>query len=113
MKQTLEEAALQKYPADMDSVTIDNESITYDYHEEHRNAFIAGAQWRQEQQWINLKDALPESQSHVLIWVGKPWNTVIKVFYTSKGYWVNMEDIVLPKYFEVTHWQPLPKPPQI
>jgi Protein of unknown function (DUF551) len=61
--------------------------------------------------WISVRDNLPKEQTHVMVWVGGLVNQPIKHFYTSTGKWMNMETIVLPKYYEVEFWMPLPVSP--
>ena len=62
--------------------------------------------------WISVDDDLPKEQTYVSVWVGGSVNQPVKHFYTSKGKWMNMETIILPKYYEVRLWQPLPAPPK-
>ena len=62
-------------------------------------------------EWISVTDRLPEVRTYVLVWIGGLLNQPVKHFYTSKGKWVNLENIVLPKYYEVDFWMPIPEPP--
>ena len=57
--------------------------------------------------WISVNDDLPKSKTHVWVWIGGLVNQPVKHFYTSKGKWLNMETIILPKYYEVEFWMPL------
>lgn len=63
-------------------------------------------------EWISTTRLLPEIQTRVFVWIGGLINQPVKHYYTSKGKWVNMEKIVLPKYYEVDFWMPLPEPPK-
>jgi hypothetical protein len=62
--------------------------------------------------WVSVEERLPEIKSYAMVWIGGTVNEWIKHFYSSQGKWINMEGIVLPKYYEVTHWMPLPQPPK-
>ena len=65
--------------------------------------------------WISVKDELPESQVDVLAFVDcitESWQEVIKI-YICPEYgnftWESLDDEDFPAI--VTHWQPLPEPP--
>ena len=67
-------------------------------------------------QWISVKDRLPESEKEVLVWYRYTWGTES----TSYGFGINVRysntkqwrDGCLLKGVEVLYWQPLPEPPQ-
>lgn len=59
-----------------------------------------------QNEWISVKDRLPEARKRVLVFVKKPAN------YTS----IDTDRIVDDRWVRwgryVTHWMPLPKPPK-
>lgn len=60
------------------------------------------------QQWISVKDRLPEPGSYVLVFTNDYCD------YTAHydGYWwLSGEEPTLS--YEVTHWMPLPAPPEV
>jgi len=61
--------------------------------------------------WVRVENRLPEVGEIVLVWVGDSANTSVKHFYTSSGKWKSLEKTILPEYYIITHWQPLPTPP--
>jgi hypothetical protein len=65
-------------------------------------------------EWISVKDRLPEKQGHFLVWAPEsfPKNTehVVAEFYDDNNtFYSESSDMPMP---DVTHWQPLPAPPQ-
>lgn len=67
------------------------------------------------EQWINVKDRLPEVQKEVLIYL--PEYDIVEMaelfLYASMNLkeWVQNEDAY--KLNEVSHWMPLPEPPEV
>lgn len=59
------------------------------------------------QEWISVKDGLPEEGEDVLVYRGSGCN-VEALESVSRKYWEN--DIF--SYCRVTHWMPLPQPPK-
>lgn len=61
-----------------------------------------------EQNWISVKDRLPEEETEVLCYLGNAVGKGIVVAFRRRGDW----------YFDgwtcptVTHWMPLPQPPK-
>lgn len=61
-------------------------------------------------QWISVKDNLPEKFINVLCWYpSKNYgsNIVIDYMESDRGYFARQF-----KYGELTHWMPLPEPPK-
>lgn len=61
-------------------------------------------------QWISVKDRLPEKFINVLCWYpSKNYgsNIVIDYLESDLGYFAHQF-----KYGELTHWMPLPQPPK-
>lgn len=95
------------------------------------DAFLAGAEWQRDNpEWISVKERLPENQGEYLVYSTLDPRLSVKTFeYMGKacfcisrkptgqlanwkreaktGFYI--ESIYTP---EVTHWMPLPKPPQ-
>ena len=62
-------------------------------------------------EWVSVRNNPPIAKGGVLVWVGDPVNKPIKHFYTSRGKWICMESITMPKYYVVDYWMPLPPAP--
>lgn len=67
-------------------------------------------------QWISVKDRLPESEKEVLVWYRYTWDDAstsygfgISWWYSNSKQW---RDGCLLKGVEVLYWQPLPEPPK-
>jgi hypothetical protein len=90
----------------------------------HQLDFLAGYQAAMNSSnnsngWISVKERLPEEGLEVLIF-GKILNDISKVLgvrarfqgdQKSKYTWES-EDIHIYTQYDVTHWMPLPKPPE-
>lgn len=59
------------------------------------------------QEWISVKDRLPEKEGDYLIYATAPFNgrKFMTVMHYEKGAY-------LPIWSDTTHWMPLPKPPK-
>lgn len=59
-------------------------------------------------EWISVKDGLPEADRSVLFYIELPWIS------GKKGFCVISDgsDGIVYRYNFVTHWMPLPKPPE-
>lgn len=91
-----------KTPEEMaeEYIRYENESAYWTKH-----AFLAG--YKAAQQWISVKDRLPEEtleNAIVLVWRAS-WHDYDTVKWKSCGF-----DDVNPE--TITHWQPLPAPPK-
>ena len=61
--------------------------------------------------WISVKDRLPEVKEDVLIYDSHHCN-IFKAWYLGHIHvWFSNE--YLPQFINVTHWMPLPKPPEV
>lgn len=67
------------------------------------NRFAAGS-------WISVDDALPEEFENVIV-----ANKRGKIFDIDKAWWngSGFARCGKPNYYKVTHWMPLPKPPEV
>ena len=84
--------------------------------EDAQNAFLAGYQ-AAAPQWISVKQQMPDVHEEVLVNIIYPIEKIEKLAYRFEG--DKAEWFVLPDpqgYFWneewVTHWMPLPKPPE-
>ena len=62
------------------------------------------------QEWISVKDRLPENIANRVLVVCERSNGVFYAHY-EKPFWINLETDK-PFISTVTHWMPLPKPPK-
>ena len=64
---------------------------------------------REAQRWIPVSDS--KSLNDLDLYLVTDGEIVSVGFYTTKwGTWTSADDLLLP--FNVTHWMPLPEPPQ-
>ena len=91
----------------VDSVTIGSK-CTEDW--EAYNMAIAAL--REQPQWISVEDRLPEAFVSVLVYMPeeRPLPTVHEGYVTNNGKWY--AHFFEREPFEVTHWMPLPEPPE-
>lgn len=79
-----------------------------------REAYIQGRQdEREDQQWIKVKDCLPEPGDNVLVHI-ETGNIRMGILDTDMSTWLLYYSDGRHKLNEeifVTHWQPLPEPP--
>lgn len=67
-------------------------------------------------EWVSVKERLPEPMTEVLVEVnghrGSSWrnNHNLVAYITYGGAWLEERHGISP--LDVTHWQPLPQPPQ-
>lgn len=58
--------------------------------------------------WISVKDRLPEAKTEVLLWMkGNPYTKA----YSNYDMAVYDPEVYQPFWQYVTHWMPLPEPP--
>lgn len=62
-----------------------------------------------ENQWISIKERMPEIWTKVL--VGDVRDGFVGIWVFNGECWM-VQDYVSAKLEEVTHWMPLPKPPK-
>lgn len=68
-------------------------------------------------QWISVKDRLPEDMKPVLVFMPTKAGGLIETgILINKvwrwGHWEDLSDDEIPGHLEVTHWMPLPEPPE-
>ncbi|MBE0574193.1 DUF551 domain-containing protein [Candidatus Dojkabacteria bacterium] len=66
------------------------------------------AELEQERRWIPVSERLPDCSDRVLVRMSN-YYTVIASYFINPEYWKNDAG---SKVLNVTHWQPLPQPPQ-
>ena len=73
---------------------------------------MAIAALREQPQWISVEDRLPEAFVSVLVYMPeeRPLPTVHEGYVTNNGKWY--AHFFEREPFEVTHWMPLPEPPE-
>ena len=65
-------------------------------------------------EWISVKDRLPEKEKEVLVY----WTNTsqckrhYEIIYYTGDHWFCLDDKVRP-WIKVTHWMPLPEPPEV
>ena len=67
-------------------------------------------------QWISVKDRLPEPEKDVLVWYRYTWGAGFTSYRFGISKWYSnikrWHEGCLPKDLEVLYWQPLSEPPQ-
>jgi hypothetical protein len=67
-------------------------------------------------QWISVKDRLPEPKKDVLVWYRYTWGAGFTAYRFGISRWYSnikrWYEGCLPKDFEVLYWQFLPEPPK-
>lgn len=67
-------------------------------------------------QWISVKDRLPEPGKEVLVWYRYTWGAGFTSYRFGISKWYSnikrWYEGCLPKDIEVLYWQPLPEPPK-
>lgn len=65
---------------------------------------------KKQNEWINIKNAIPEEYKSVIIYTTKKRIT-LGIFDGEN--WIKEDDEIIAKWNigEVTHWMPLPQPP--
>lgn len=64
--------------------------------------------------WISVKDRLPEESGYVLVHCSEPKGYIRGVQYSAKNKAFNASDDSNAEsaFTDVTHWMPLPEPPE-
>ena len=67
-------------------------------------------------QWISVKDRLPEPEKEVLVWYRYTWGAGFTSYRFGISRWYSnikrWYEGCLPKDIDVLYWQPLPEPPK-
>lgn len=63
--------------------------------------------------WISVNDRLPDDFHKVLVYIDKPLKYGQRIFFSNlcQGEWNNINGSSWPDMPKVTHWMPLPVPP--
>jgi len=63
-------------------------------------------------EWISINERFPDIRQWVLVSYGKI-KTVSEAYLTATGFWYTRNGYIVPdnKEMKVTHWMPLPEPP--
>jgi hypothetical protein len=106
MEQILEQAAI-----DYSSRSLSSHVVAHRTTKDIANiSFQAGAEWQKRQSnWVSVKDKLPETTGRYLIYFpersSSPMDAIFNVHEKTWG-----RDFDRTEY--VTHWMPIPEPPQ-
>ena len=69
-----------------------------------------GAEGNDEMEWIRIKDRLPDVKENELF-LCAIWSDILnKYVIDTRTYWADAK--MFSGVFEITHWMPLPKPPE-
>ncbi len=81
------------------------------YYEQAEHLYNAGYRKERQGEWVSVEDRLPEDGMTVLTIDTEGKNEVC--FYQKEWEGVFQQCGGLIKIFNITHWQPLPKPPKM
>ena len=65
-----------------------------------------------KQEWISVDERLPERSTSVLAY-SKKYNEVDVYYYECANRWWDNDGWASAKYYEITHWMPLPEAPKM
>ena len=66
----------------------------------------------QKQEWISVDERLPERSTRVLAY-SKKYNEADVYYYGGADEWWDNDGWASAKYYEITHWMPLPGAPKM
>ena len=63
--------------------------------------------------WINIREKLPEKSQYVLVYMPKETGgfKVMQFYYCGNGEWDDGKGMADTRYYGLTHWMPMPTPP--
>jgi hypothetical protein len=73
---------------------------------------IYNAGYRKQSEWISVEERLPERSTRVLAY-SKKYNEVNVYYYGGADEWWDNDGWASAKYYEITHWMPLPEAPKM
>ena len=75
----------------------------------YSKAFLEAGYRKQE--WISVEERFPEGSTRVLAY-SKKYNEVGVYYYGGADEWWDNDGWASAKYYEITHWMPLPEAPK-
>lgn len=65
-----------------------------------------------QQKWISVEDQLPESTRAVLVWNPENFCVFMAMWHRQDSEWSPWQGNNTEEMLPISHWMPLPEPPQ-
>lgn len=88
------------------------EKLSSQREENYINAFKFGAEWALQNQWVSVKERLPEEDMNCLVRCRNLlYDTYIAIYTLKEKTFSGFDHEGYMTDFNVTHWMPIPEPP--